>query len=162
VSVDLRPGARDWIDDEHARDAWSTGRTGYPIVDAAMRQLRSDGWLPNRARLIVAWFLTKQLGVDWRYGADVFRELLVDGDVASNSGNWQWTAGTGVDPRPNRGFNVIRQAKRYDPTGDYVRRHVPELAALPGPAIHEPWRAPLVARAPDYPARIDAARLALT
>jgi deoxyribodipyrimidine photo-lyase len=155
ASVDLRSGARDWVGGGPALAAWAEGRTGYPIVDAAMRELRGTGWLHNRARLIVGWFLTKHLRIAWQYGADVFDELLVDGDVASNSGNWQWAAGTGVDPRPNRGFNVVAQAKRFDPNGDYVRRHVPELAELPGPTIHEPWRAPLVVRAPTYPDRID-------
>jgi deoxyribodipyrimidine photo-lyase len=155
ATSDLRPRKGDWVDDDAALAAWTEGRTGYPIVDASMRQLRSEGWLHNRARLIVAAFLTRQLGIDWRQGADVFSQLLVDGDVPNNSGNWQWVAGTGVDPRPNRGFNVIAQAKRHDPEGDYVRRHVPELADLPGSTIHEPWLAPLAKRAPDYPARID-------
>lgn len=155
AGVDLYTRDRNWREDEDALAAWTEGRTGYPIVDAAMRQLRSEGWLHNRARLIVGWFLTKQLGIHWRRGADVFFDLLVDGDVASNSGNWQWVAGTGVDTRPNRGFNVTAQAKRADPNGDYVRRHIPELAELPGQTIHEPWRAPLAAHAPEYPERID-------
>lgn len=105
----------------------------------------------NRARLIVASFLTKTLGIDWRRGARVFSDLLVDGDVASNVGNWQWVAGTGVDTRPNRVFNPVAQAKRLDPTGAYVRRYVPELADVEGAAVHEPWRAPLAGVAPEYP-----------
>jgi deoxyribodipyrimidine photo-lyase len=151
---DLHDRDREWIEDEDALTAWTEGRTGYPIVDAAMRQLRGEGWLHNRARLLVASFLTKTLGIDWREGAQVFLDLLVDGDVANNAGNWQWMAGTGVDSRPNRVFNPVRQAKRLDPQGHYVRTHVPELGELEGSAIHEPWRAPLAARAPDYPDRI--------
>jgi deoxyribodipyrimidine photo-lyase len=116
-----------------------------------MRQLRAEGWMHNRARLVVASFLNKTLYVDWRAGAAVFLDLLVDGDVASNTGNWQWVAGTGVDTRPNRVFNPISQAKRFDPDGDYVRRYVPELAEVEGSAVHEPWRAPLARVAPDYP-----------
>ncbi len=147
-----RPGA--WSDDDEAFERWRDGQTGYPIVDAGMRQLRAEGWMHNRSRLIVGSFLTKVLGIDWRRGARVFSDLLVDGDVASNVGNWQWIAGTGVDSRPNRVFNPIVQAKRLDPTGAYVRRHVPELAELEGAAVHEPWRAPLARVAPDYPERI--------
>jgi deoxyribodipyrimidine photo-lyase len=147
-----RPGA--WSDDDEAFERWRDGETGYPIVDAAMRQLRAEGWMHNRSRLVVASFLTKTLGIDWRRGARVFADLLVDGDVASNVGNWQWVAGTGVDTRPNRVFNPVAQAKRIDPTGAYVRRYVPELAELEGVAVHEPWRAPLAHVAPDYPERI--------
>jgi len=148
---DLYVRDREWTGDDDALAAWTQGRTGVPIVDAAMRQLRSEGWMHNRARLIVASFLTKTLGIHWRHGARVFFELLLDGDVASNSGNWQWSAGTGVDTRPNRRLNPIAQAKRFDPGGAYVRRYVPELAELPGAEVHEPWRAPLAARAPEYP-----------
>jgi deoxyribodipyrimidine photo-lyase len=149
-SEDLNPRRTGWRDDAEAFDAWRYGHTGYPIVDAAMRQLADEGWLPNRARLIVGSFLTKTLSLDWPRGADVFSELLVDGDVASNVGNWQWVAGTGADTRPNRMLNPVRQAKRFDPDGDYVRRYVPELGALGGPSVHEPWRArsPVVR---DYP-----------
>jgi deoxyribodipyrimidine photo-lyase len=137
-------------DDDEAFAAWREGRTGYPIVDAAMRQLASDGWMPNRARLIVGSFLTRTLRLDWRLGADVFFELLVDGDVANNVGNWQWVAGTGANTRPNRVLDPVRQARRFDPDGDYVRRYVPELAALEGPGVHEPWNAPTEATH-DYP-----------
>jgi deoxyribodipyrimidine photo-lyase len=118
-----------------------------------MRQLAEEGWMPNRARLIVGSFLTKTLVVDWRRGAGVFAELLVDGDVASNVGNWQWVAGTGADTRPNRMLNPLRQAKRFDPDGEYVRRYIPELDALEGPGVHEPWRAGS-ALVRDYPERI--------
>jgi deoxyribodipyrimidine photo-lyase len=150
---DLRPRGDSWHDDDEALAAWREGRTGYPIVDAAMRQLARVGWMPNRTRLIVGSFLTKTLYLDWRLGADVFFELLVDGDVANNVGNWQWVAGTGADTRPNRVLNPLRQSKRFDPEGHYVRRYVPELEALGGPSVHEPWNVqPALAR--DYPERI--------
>ena len=109
--------------------AWAAGRTGYPVVDAGMRQLLDEGWMHNRARLLTASFLVKDLGVDWRLGAAHFQRWLTDGDVAQNSANWQWVAGTGNDIRPNRRFNPTRQAERFDPDGRYVRRHVPELDA---------------------------------
>ena len=141
-----------WWDDPDALQAWKEGRTGYPIVDAGMRQLAAEGWMHNRARLVVGSFLTKTLRLDWREGAAHFFDLLVDGDLASNVGNWQWVAGTGVDPRPNRVLNPIRQARRFDADGEYVRRHVPELAEVDGGAVHEPWR---LERPPgDYPERI--------
>lgn len=139
-SDDLRPRGGEWRDDPDALDAWREGKTGIPIVDAGMRQLRAEGWMHNRARLLAASYLVKHLGVDWRLGAAHFFDLLVDGDLASNSGNWQWVAGTGTDTRPNRVFNPTAQARRFDPDGDYVRRHVPELAHLPTSSIHEPWR----------------------
>ncbi|MEU6309345.1 deoxyribodipyrimidine photo-lyase [Streptomyces sp. NPDC047014] len=132
--------------------AWKEGRTGYPVVDAAMRQLAHEGWMPGRGRLLVASFLTKTLYIDWREGARHFLDLLVDGDVANNQLNWQWMAGTGTDSRPNRVLNPVIQAKRYDPDGAYVRRWIPELAALDGPGIHEPWKLPHAERARyDYP-----------
>ncbi|MFB7586974.1 cryptochrome/photolyase family protein [Streptomyces sp. NPDC056169] len=132
--------------------AWKEGRTGYPVVDAAMRQLAHEGWMHNRGRLLTASFLTKTLYVDWREGARHFMDLLVDGDVANNQLNWQWMAGTGTDSRPNRVLNPVIQGKRYDPDGTYVRRWVPELAAFEGPAIHEPWKLPGLERARyDYP-----------
>jgi deoxyribodipyrimidine photo-lyase len=138
--ADLRPRGRSWADDPDAFAAWTAGRTGLPIVDAAMRQLRQEGWMHNRARLLVASFLTKHLRIDWRLGAAHFLAWLVDGDIADNSANWQWAAGTGTDTRPNRILNPLRQARRFDPQGEYVRRHVPELAALEGAVVHEPWR----------------------
>ncbi len=132
--------------------AWKEGRTGYPVVDAAMRQLRHEGWMHNRGRLLAASFLTKTLYVDWRAGARHFLDLLVDGDIASNQLNWQWVAGTGTDTRPNRVLNPVIQAKRYDPRGEYVRRWVPELAGLDAPMVHEPWRLRGPQRAAcDYP-----------
>ena len=132
-----------WRTEEEAGadiEAWRQGRTGYPVVDAAMRQLRHEGWMHNRGRLLTASFLTKTLYVDWRVGAQYFLRWLVDGDLANNQLNWQWTAGTGTDTRPNRVLNPVAQGKRYDPEGAYVRRWVPELAALTGNAIHEPWK----------------------
>ncbi|WP_327713037.1 DNA photolyase family protein [Streptomyces sp. NBC_00464] len=133
-------------------EAWRQGRTGYPVVDAAMRQLRHEGWMHNRGRLLTAGFLTKTLYVDWRIGARHFLDLLVDGDVANNQLNWQWMAGTGTDSRPNRVLNPVIQAKRYDPDGSYVRRWVPELAEVSGSAVHEPWKLRRSGRdRPDYP-----------
>ncbi|MEV4397369.1 deoxyribodipyrimidine photo-lyase [Nonomuraea sp. NPDC049607] len=137
---DYRPRGHRWRDDEDALQSWREGMTGLPIVDAGMRQLLAEGWMHNRARLIVASYLVKILGIDWRAGARHFFELLLDGDVANNSGNWQWIAGTGNDTRPNRGFNPLRQAQRFDPAGDYVRRYVPELAGVPAAHVHQPWR----------------------
>ena len=150
---DQRTRGDDWRDDPHALEAWQQGRTGYPIVDAGMRQLLTEGVMHNRARLVTASFLTKHLYIDWRHGADHFARHLVDGDVANNVGNWQWVAGTGADTRPNRVFNPVRQARRFDPDGDYVRRFVPELASVAGPDVHEPWRlGPLWPT--GYPARL--------
>jgi deoxyribodipyrimidine photo-lyase len=139
---DYRPRGDRWSRNKRLTEAWREGRTGYPIVDAGMRQLTREGFMHNRARLIVASFLTKLLYVDWRVGAAHFAGLLVDTDLANNVGNWQWVAGTGNDTRPNRVLNPIRQAHRFDPAGEYVRRYVPELADVAGRAIHEPWRMP--------------------
>ncbi|MGQ0718312.1 MAG: cryptochrome/photolyase family protein [Pseudonocardiales bacterium] len=140
TTADYRTHHDDWRRDETAAAAWRDGRTGYPIVDAGMRQLRQEGWMHNRARLITASFLTKTLYLDWRIGARHFLDLLVDADVANNQLNWQWVAGTGTDTRPNRILNPLRQAERYDPSGDYVRRYLPELHDIPGPAVHQPWK----------------------
>ncbi len=148
-----RASAEDsWRDEADALQAWREGHTGVPIVDAGMRQLLAEGWMHNRARLITASYLTKHLGVDWRAGGDHFFDLLLDGDVANNYGNWQWVAGTGNDTKPYRRFNPVRQAHRFDPQGDYVRRHVPELAGVEGKAVHEPWTLPEPRRKQlDYP-----------
>ncbi|RPK66962.1 Deoxyribodipyrimidine photo-lyase [Streptomyces sp. ADI96-02] len=137
---DYRPRHDRWRHDEDEITAWRTGRTGFPLVDAAMRQLAHEGWMHNRGRMLAASFLTKTLYVDWRVGARHFLDLLVDGDVANNQLNWQWVAGTGTDTRPNRVLNPVIQGKRFDARGDYVRRWVPELAELDGAAIHEPWK----------------------
>jgi deoxyribodipyrimidine photo-lyase len=156
--ADYRPRHDRWRTGAAAREdlaAWREGRTGYPIVDAAMRQLREEGWMHNRGRLLAASFLTKTLYLDWRQGARHFLDLLVDGDVAANQLNWQWVAGTGTDTRPNRVLNPLRQALRYDPEGAYVRRHVPELAAVRGSAVHRPWTLPARERDRlDYPGPI--------
>ncbi len=138
-----------WEQDPAVADAWRTGATGYPVVDAAMRQLHSTGWMHNRARMIVASFLTKHLGVDWRVGEAHFMAHLVDGDPASNNGGWQWAASTGTDAQPwFRIFNPTLQGRRHDPDGAFVRRWLPELAGIAGPAVHEPsaggYRAPIV------------------
>ncbi|WP_328744537.1 DNA photolyase family protein [Streptomyces sp. NBC_00285] len=155
ASVDYRTQHDSWRSERAARadvEAWREGRTGYPVVDAAMRQLRHEGWMHNRGRLLTASFLAKTLYVDWRVGARHFLDLLVDGDVANNQLNWQWMAGTGTDSRPNRVLNPVTQAKRYDPDGAYVRRWVPELDVLEGASVHEPWKVRGTDRgAVDYP-----------
>ena len=131
-----------WRSDRHALQAWQWGETGYPIVDAAMRQLWQTGWMPNRARMIVASFLVKHLLLPWQEGAAWFWDTLVDADLANNAASWQWVAGCGTDAAPYfRVFNPVLQGQKFDPSGDYVRAWVPELAKLPAPDIHTPWRA---------------------
>jgi deoxyribodipyrimidine photo-lyase len=121
--------------------AWAAGETGYPLVDAGMRQLVAEGWMHNRVRMLVASFLVKDLHVDWTRGARHFMQHLVDGDLASNAHGWQWVAGTGTDASPFvRVFNPVTQSKRFDPSGDYIRRYVVELRDVEAPAIHEPWK----------------------
>ena len=121
-------------------DAWCQGRTGYPIVDAGMRQLNAEGWMHNRLRMVTASFLTKDLHIDWRWGERYFLDRLIDADVASNNGGWQWTAGTGTDAAPYfRVFSPVSQGRRFDPGGAYVRRYLPELANVPSPFVHAPW-----------------------
>ena len=142
-----------WNDDEDGLRAWCDGRTGYPIVDAGMRQLAQTGWMHNRLRMIVASFLTKDLLVDWRRGEQHFFRQLVDADPASNSGGWQWAASTGTDPQPYfRIFNPVSQGERFDRTGRFVRRFVPELARVPDRFVHRPWESP--SPPADYPAPI--------
>lgn len=148
---------RDAADEEGVAEeveAWGAGRTGYPLVDAGMRQLLAEGWMHNRVRMVTASFLVKDLRVRWQVGARHFLRHLLDADLASNNQGWQWVAGTGTDAAPyHRVFNPVRQGLRFDPEGEYVRRWVPELAHLPGAAAHEPWRH-AQGYAAGYPARI--------
>ncbi|GLS05688.1 deoxyribodipyrimidine photo-lyase [Chitiniphilus shinanonensis] len=131
------PNREDWF------DAWREGRTGYPLVDAAMRQLRHSGYMHNRLRMVAASFLVKDLLVDWRWGERHFAALLLDYDLAANNGGWQWAASTGCDAQPYfRIFNPVAQSRKFDPDGHFIRRYCPELAALPDAAIHAPWEAP--------------------
>ncbi len=134
-----------WSQDPEDLKKWQLGMTGYPIVDAAMRQLKQTGWMHNRARLIVGSFLTKDLWLDWRLGEQYFMRMLVDGDKANNNGNWQWIASVGVDPAPvyRRLYNPASQAKNYDPGGAYIRRYVPELKNVPDIYLAEPYLMPL-------------------
>ncbi len=129
-----------WRDDPEEFENWKKGQTGYPIVDAGMRQLSATGWMHNRVRMITASFLVKHLLIDWRKGEKYFRKILIDGDVAQNCGNWQWVAGTGFDAAPYfRVFNPMLQSKKFDPMGRYIRRWVPELEGLSNAEIHDPW-----------------------
>ena len=142
--------SRDYYDKKFAKmrydkpgkqfQAWCEGKTGYPFVDAAMRQLVTEGWMHNRARMVVASFLVKDLHIEWQHGANFFMKYLIDNDVASNSHGWQWTAGCGTDASPYyRVFNPIEQGRRFDPQGTYIKKYVTELAHLSGEDIHEPW-----------------------
>lgn len=152
-----------WSHDKTLLEAWQSGQTGFPIVDAAMRQLRAEGYMHNRARLIVGSFLTKDLGLDWRLGEAHFMRLLCDADTASNVGNWQWIASVGVDPAPvfRRLYNPTLQQTRFDPNGIYVRRYIPELRQVPLEYLSEPWKMSLEQQAKysckigkDYPAPV--------
>ena len=142
-----------WDNDEALFEAWKTGMTGFPIVDAAMRQLMATGWMHNRARMIVASFLTKDLLIDWKWGEGWFMNQLLDGDLAPNNGGWQWAASTGSDAQPYfRIFNPVRQSERFDPNGDYIRRYVPELEKLDAKEIH--WPSETARKQLGYPAGI--------
>ncbi|MDD2857474.1 MAG: deoxyribodipyrimidine photo-lyase [Candidatus Nanopelagicales bacterium] len=156
-SLDERFDAMPWATGEAAEtafQAWASGTTGYPLVDAGMRQLLAEGWMHNRVRMVVASFLVKDLHLPWQRGARAFMRLLRDGDLASNAHGWQWTAGCGTDAAPfYRIFNPVAQGLRFDPDGDYVRRYVPELAHLEGAQVHEPWSA-TDGYAQGYPQRI--------
>jgi deoxyribodipyrimidine photo-lyase len=150
----VRYDAIEWRNDVGEIAAWKGGYTGYPIVDAGMRQLRESGWMSNRARMLCSSFLVKNLLVDWRIGERHFRHLLVDGDVPQNVGNWQWVAGTGPDAVAyNRIFNPVTQGRKFDPDGAYIRRWVPELADVDPAAVHAPWESPEPLDL-DYPAPI--------
>ncbi|MCU1592739.1 MAG: deoxyribodipyrimidine photo-lyase [Frankiales bacterium] len=150
---DLNPLPLEYDEPGALFEAWKQGRTGYPIVDAGMRQLLAQGWVHNRVRMIVASFLTKDLHVWWPHGGRHFMQHLLDADLASNQHGWQWTAGTGTDASPYfRVFNPVTQGRKFDPSGDYIRRWVPELRELSEKHIHEPWTCE---RPPaDYPARV--------
>jgi deoxyribodipyrimidine photo-lyase len=142
-ALDQRFDAFPWRDDPMALDAWRKGATGYPLVDAAMRELWRTGYMHNRARMVAASFLVKHLLIHWREGEDWFWDTLVDADLANNSGGWQWVAGCGADAAPYfRVFNPVLQGEKFDPEGDYVRRYVPELAKLDARYINRPWEAP--------------------
>jgi deoxyribodipyrimidine photo-lyase len=128
-----------WQNNENFFKAWCEGKTGYPIVDAGMRQLNTTGWMHNRVRMIVASFLTKDLLIDWRWGENYFMKMLIDGDIAPNNGGWQWAASTGCDPQPYfRIFNPLLQSQKFDPTGAYIRKYIPELTKLDAKKIHSP------------------------
>ncbi len=133
-----------WSNAKRPFEAWKQGRTGYPLVDAGMRQLLREGWMHNRARLVTGSFLTKDLGIDWRWGERWFMRLLIDGDQANNNSNWQWIASVGTDPQPafRRIYNPARHQERYDPDNEYVRRFVPELRGVPDKYMREPWTMP--------------------
>ncbi|MBK8932024.1 MAG: deoxyribodipyrimidine photo-lyase [Chloroflexi bacterium] len=154
--------ALQWQNDKTQFAAWQNGRTGFPVIDAAMRQLQTTGWMHNRARMIVASFLVKDLLIDWRWGERHFMQHLIDGDPAANNGGWQWSAGTGTDAAPYfRIFNPITQSEKFDPDGRYIRRWVPELTAVSNTYIHQPAKMPLseqkrvgVIIGQDYPAPI--------
>ncbi len=151
-----------WHNVGEAFERWCNGRTGYPLIDAAMRQLSQTGWMHNRARMVVASFLVKDLLIDWRWGERWFMQHLIDGDPAANNGGWQWAAGTGTDAAPYfRIFNPITQSKKFDPAGEFIRRWLPELAAFNDKQIHAPWLVPRLEQARigcvigrDYPAPI--------
>jgi deoxyribodipyrimidine photo-lyase len=137
--------ALEWEDDEAGWRAWCDGQTGYPLVDAAMRELHAQGTMHNRLRMVTASFLTKDLGLDWRRGERYFAATLLDYDLAANNGGWQWSASTGCDAQPwFRIFNPVLQSRRFDPDGVYIRRWVPELGRVPAACVHAPWEMPLL------------------
>ncbi len=142
-----------WTDNDSQFEAWCHGQTGVPIVDAAMRQLTTTGWMHNRLRMITAMYLSKNLFIDWRRGERFFMQHLIDGDLAANNGGWQWAASTGTDAAPYfRIFNPVSQSKRFDPEGAFIRQFVPELADLDDSEIHDPSCLPSLVRSRlDYP-----------
>lgn len=137
-------GTLAWSNDDKLFEAWCTGHTGFPLLDAGMRQLLREGWMHNRVRLLAGSFLTKHLGVDWRRGEEWFMRHLLDGDAANNNGNWQWTASVGIDTQPyfRRMYNPTLHLTRYDPEGVYVREYLPELRKVPAQYLAEPWKMP--------------------
>jgi deoxyribodipyrimidine photo-lyase len=144
-----------WEHGPHAHklfDAWCQGRTGYPLVDAAMAQINQTGYMHNRLRMVVASFLVKDLGIDWRWGERYFAEHLNDFDLSANNGGWQWASSTGCDAQPYfRIFNPVSQSEKFDPEGKFIRRYLPQLAALPNAALHAPWAAkPMELAAADF------------
>jgi deoxyribodipyrimidine photo-lyase len=143
-----------WKNDEAQFQAWCQGRTGYPIVDAAMRQLNETGWMHNRCRMIVASFLTKDLIINWQWGEKYFMQTLIDGDLCANNGGWQWSASSGMDPKPLRIFNPATQAQKFDPEGDYIRQWLPELRSLDTEELVSGKIAPLERHRCNYPAPI--------
>jgi deoxyribodipyrimidine photo-lyase len=151
-NLDRRFDCYPWNDDETALQRWQRGRTGIPLVDAGMRELWATGWMHNRVRMVVASWLTKNMGQHWLYGARWFWDTLVDADLANNSLGWQWVAGCGVDAAPYfRIFNPVSQAQRFDPEGEYIRRWVPELRDAPRALLHEPWKQDGFAKGRGYP-----------
>ena len=151
----MRPLRVRWRHDDRAFRRWQEGRTGVPLVDAGMRELRATGFMHNRARMVAASYLTRHLLLDWRLGEAHFMAELLDGQLSQNNGNWQWVAGTGADAQPfHRIFSPLRQGERFDPAGTYVKHWVPELAKLPAQVVHQPWALPAMERrrlCPDYP-----------
>lgn len=144
-----------WSDNKEHFAAWCEGRTGFPIVDAAMRCLNATGTMHNRLRMITAMFLTKDLLISWQWGERYFMQQLVDGDMAANNGGWQWSAGTGTDAAPYfRIFNPVSQGEKFDPEGAFIRQWIPELKSFPGEILHEPWENPLLLAKSKYPAPI--------
>lgn len=143
-----------WQDREDYFQAWCEGKTGYPIVDAAMRQMNETGWMHNRCRMIVASFLTKDLIINWQWGEKYFMQKLIDGDLSANNGGWQWSASSGMDPKPLRIFNPATQAEKYDPKGEYIRRWLPELARVDTKALLSGKISPIERQSADYPAPI--------
>ena len=130
-----------WENNQTFFDAWCEGKTGYPFIDAAQRQMNEEAWMHNRARMATASFLTKDLLIDWRLGEKYFMQMLIDGDTASNNGGWQWAAGTGTDAQPFfRIFNPVTQGEKFDPSGAYIKKWIPELTKVPAKFIHSPWK----------------------
>jgi deoxyribodipyrimidine photo-lyase len=148
----LKTNSIAWRTNESDLTAWRQGKTGYPIVDAGMRQLNQTGWMHNRLRMVTAMFLSKHLLIDWRLGETYFMQRLIDGDLAANNGGWQWSASTGTDSVPYfRIFNPFSQSKRFDPDGKFIKKFCPELSDVPTAALHDAKKLSAAARSLDYP-----------